>query len=231
MRPAKKPMKAPFVVTVSAVAAVASLVAGCGGRVPGGEETLFGNPPGPPEPPVTITSSTTCTTSTHVGDICAEGETVCAPTPAFSYVCKDGRWGNNLIGNPPLPENPCPVEQPFAGTACEMAPASKFQQCFYDDLCPARPPSQPATRMFACIEGTWVRTSNSYRAPCPTAPPPQGSACGPCVADIRAECTYNTSNGCPPVIAACDPKTSTWNVAISSCNPPPPPADAGVPDP
>jgi hypothetical protein len=227
MRPAKKPMKAPFVVTISAVAAAASLVAGCGGKVPGAsEEHEF--PSNPPGPPIT----TTCSSTTQAGDPCARNETTCTPSSSLTLGCANGKWENKsqIIGNPPFPEQ-CPIDEPTDGDRCWQGSNGTTQQlCSYADTCKLRPRSAPDFRTYHCYKSGWQRTTPAYTAECPSSPPQSGESCAACAGSLPAECTYGPSDSpCPPAVAVCDPTTLKWTVAITSCNPPPPPQDAGAP--
>jgi hypothetical protein len=164
----KKPLRAPFVMTVS-VAAAATFAIACGGKSLGTDLTVEPAPPYNPPP-----APTTCTPTTQPGDPCRAGESRCnveGPAPT-ALQCVDGVWRELPIGigNPPPPE--CP----------------------------------PAV--------------------CPATIPPNGASCTSCLGGSDVECTYPTAPDCPPIVATCDPKTLSWQVAIVSCNPPQP--DAGA---
>lgn len=197
---AKKAMKAPFVVTISAVAAAASMTMACGGRMPGGVDD---NPDtyNPPRPP---------------------------PTASVSY--NPPRPPDPPIGNPPPPQV-CPAVEPLEGTAC-VSYDGATQYCKYVDACDSRPRSAGAAKTYECNGVVWKRTTPAYNAACPAQQPQQGESCASCAHDYPAECTYslNTPYPCPPVSVHCDLGSLTWQRgAVASCNPPPPPFDAGAP--
>jgi hypothetical protein len=216
----KKPMKAPFVVTVSAAAAAVAFVAGCNGIV---EPQVFSNPPSSDPPPVTACSSTT-----QVGDACATTDIKCYRSGSVALECSNN---NTWEPEPQLPTNPpqppqeaCPDTDPREGAPCSGTSLT----CSYDDTCTSRPSNAGSSRVYSCVSFIWKRQSAPYVAACPAAPPQHGESCAPCALDLPAQCNYNANpSGCPPTIANCDPKTLTWQVAISTCNPPPP--DAGAP--
>jgi hypothetical protein len=187
----KKPMKAPFVITVSAAAAAVSILAGCNGLVEGRSIT---NPPDPPS--------------------CSEDDS-----------CPPGFVADHT--NPPAPARPaCPESEPKEGLSC----SGQISTCRYDDLCESRPSAASATRDYRCIGSTWTRESASYVAACPASPPNPGESCAACALQLPAQCNYagGTDPSCPGAVAFCDPKTLTWSLSISSCNPPPPDNDAGA---
>jgi hypothetical protein len=183
----KKPMKAPFVVTVSAAAVAVAFVAGCNGLVEG-DPNENGNQ-SPSTPPVWNPPR---------------------PEPPRPTT------------NPPPPEQPCPAAEPQDGALC----MGWVSQCTYKDRCETRPSDSSPARTYRCSGGQWNRTSPSYIAGCPAVMPRAGDSCATCGDHLPAQCNYLEGSGCPPAIAACDPSTLTWSVAISSCNPPPP--DAGI---
>ena len=195
----KKPMRSPFVITISVAAAAAGLMA-CGGKVNGGVSS--GGPDGPDGPD-------------GPGGSSGSSGTIGNPPPPQP----------TQITNPPAPPSECPAQEPTEGAACSTFGGG----CSYLDRCEGRPTTQSSYKTYTCASGTiWKRLSDHYMAACPSAPPGSGESCASCAGDYPAQCTYSTNTGCPPVVAACDPKTLTWNTSVSSCNPPPPPQDAGA---
>ena len=238
MQRRKKPMKSPFVVTISvaAVAAVSIASVACGGKVPtdgvgssgssgsssgsSGGSSGIGNPPPP----------TSCTSETRAGDPCSSafgnGECFSGKNGATLF-CEGNVWVEQPIeiSNPPPPEPQCPDQAPSEGSACNTyTPAA----CSYVDGCAARPATAPADKSFVCNAGTWKRSSPSYTAACPADVPSPGSSCAPCAGNYPANCAYPANgSGCPGPTAVCDPSTLTWSIAITSCNPPAVDAGAG----
>lgn len=235
MQPRKKPLKSPFVVTIS-VAAAASFAVACGGKIPsdgignssggsssgssGSSGTSGGvNPPAP---------NGSCGPTTKAGDYCVQTEAGCVDqTTGQPLYCDSGVWiGEPVTSNPPPPPTLCPDAAPTEGSSCN---GYGGEPCLYVDGCDARPDTAPKDKSFTCFGGAWKRTSPTYPAACPAAAPNSGDSCAPCAGSYPANCTYPQSNGCPGPVVTCDPNTLTWNVGASSCNPPaPPPADAGA---
>jgi hypothetical protein len=241
MQRRKKPMRSPFVVTISVAAVAAASLASvaCGGKVPtdgigssgsSGSSGTSGSSgssgtSGSLNPPAPVS----CTSSTRAGDPCS---------PSYASECFDGANGAALfcvegtwteqeipITNPPAPQPQCPETAPAEGSACNSYSAGA---CSYVDGCSARPSTAPPDKTFVCNGGAWKRSSGSYVAACPATPPSPGDSCATCAGSYPANCTYTSNgSGCPGPTAVCDPTTSTWNLAISSCNPPA--LDAGVP--
>jgi hypothetical protein len=185
--PRKKPLKAPFVVTLS-VAAAATFAAACGGKTSGVDDAT----PSTTNPP--------------------------PPTPTARPDFPDS-------SNPPPPEPVCPQLEPRDGEYCPVW----GQACEFFDRCAERPNGSPTNREFRCVSGRWQR-QHPYLANCPAVMPTNGATCAPCGDEYPVECKYpNGSKDCPPALAACDPKSLTWQISISSCNPPPPDAGGGGP--
>jgi hypothetical protein len=222
----RKPVRAPFVVTFSAVAiaGVASL-AGCSGKlegVPGGGSEMTTNPP-PPEPWLACPE-----TPPTVGDACGGNQPNCQyPTgtgcgPA-QYRCDGAKWQNTTPScNPPPPV--CPPAEPTAGASC----ASTGARCSFKDACAERPVTAPEARVYACFDGAWQRETKPYEATCPSVAPKHGDPCTSCGDAYPESCGYGDCGGTPTIHAKCDLKTGTWSVAEMSCNPPPPPIDGGA---
>lgn len=212
--PRKKPLKAPFVVTIS-IAAAASFAVACGGKAVALDEA-----PGRTNP----VPAATCTGTTRVGDPCNAGESSCGVEgPAPTYLdCRNGQWQTSGTYNPPSP--PCPPSEPRTGEAC--SPSFGGKACTYLDRCVDRPNGSPTDRRYWCTDHVWTR-QDAYRVSCPAKVPSSGDSCASCADGYPAECKYFETPDCPPVLAACDAQSNTWKVALSSCNPPP--VDAGGP--
>ncbi len=237
MQRRKKPMKSPFVVTISvaAVAAASLAAVGCGGKVPSdgigsssgssGSSSGSSGSSGGTNPPRPLG----CSSSTRAGDPCSptyEGECSDSETGAPLF-CEGNVWIAQPIEitNPPAPIPQCPETAPAEASACDTYSPG---DCSYVDGCAARPAGAPADKTFACKAGTWTRTSQSYVAACPADAPAPGDSCASCAGSYPANCTYPVNgSGCPGPTAVCDPKTLTWSVAITSCNPPAPDAGPG----
>ena len=125
---------------------------------------------------------------------------------------------------PPGPSLDCPGQEPAANSPCYANPGTS---CSFVDGCESRPSDVFSEKTFACLNGVWTQTSKHYAATCPVGPPTPGDSCAACAPDLPAQCTYGDDSGCSASVAVCDPKTLTWNVAISTCNPPAPDAGAG----
>ena len=232
----KKPMKSPFVVTISVAAVAAASLASiaCGGKVPtdgvgssgtsgtsgssgsSGSSGVIGNPPAP---------SSCRSGESEAGDPCrASASNECFGLDGAVLVCEESVYVDVRGTNPPPPPPQCPDQAPAEGTPCSSyTPAT----CAYVDGCEARPPAAPVDKSFVCSAGAWKRTSPSYVAACPAAVPAPGSSCATCAGSYPANCTYPNGSGCPGPTAVCDPSTLTWSVAITSCNPPAVDAGAG----
>lgn len=223
--PSKKPMKAPFVVTIS-VAAAATFAVACGGKA-------FDTGDGGPDP-VGPGTGYCDPARTKLGDPCSASQTSCTVSVPYGggtavLQCIDGQWSGSDIVNPPSPPSPpppvqrCPPTEPRGADYCY----AWGTQCTYLDLCAERPDGYPTNRVYECTNGSWKRQL-PYVATCPQPMPKNGDSCATCSDDYPVECKYPQGTGgtsCPPVVATCNQKTRTWQVSISSCNPPPP--DAG----
>jgi hypothetical protein len=122
--------------------------------------------------------------------------------------------------NPPAPD--CPASRPTPGASCYG-----YGPCGYTDTC-VDSPTGASTESFVCTAGTWRSMVEDYVAKCPKTPPVDGSSCA-CGAHFYGECGYGDCYGSPTTIARCDPTSGRWSVLPSTCNPPPPDADAGPP--
>ncbi|MCA9588560.1 MAG: hypothetical protein KC657_24755 [Myxococcales bacterium] len=221
----RKPVRAPFVVTFSAVAltGVASL-AGCAGKiesVPGGGGELITNPPPPKPTPQCPGAQPTVGASCSTTTPCSYSEgIVCGPV---SYVCTDGAWrALPSTCNPPPPA--CPDVEPTVGRSCVQAGA----RCSFKDSCAERPTSEPDSRVYTCFNGEWQRDRKPYEAACPSTAPSHGDPCTSCGEAYPPSCGYGDCGGTPTIHAKCDLEKGTWSVAEMSCNPPPPPIDGGA---
>jgi hypothetical protein len=192
----KRSLKAPFVVTVSAVAS-ASMLACLGGSSDQGltgAAALSGTDPAP---------SNTAAGSKPVPPVATNPPPVPVPPTAT---------------NPPPPHPPtCPAEQPQPGSPCDGDLTCTF---------PANgnTPCPGPTATCDAQTKTWLLSVVSCNPPppppaCPADLPAGGSACA--VAD--QSCSYPNGSGCPGPRATCDAQSKTWMIAITSCKPPPPP--------
>lgn len=172
MRRAKKPLKKPFVVTLSAVAAAAAAVA-CGGiaddggkgqtqinpppTVPTSVPGPITNPPGLPGP------APTCP-STNVNDSCqTEGDT-CTGGCGSNCHCFCGRWlGDNMTGSCNPPAFACPTNAPTPGDACNLP---STMTCSYPN--PSSPCPAPEYQCDA-TKRTWTAITSSCNPPPPDA--------------------------------------------------------------
>jgi hypothetical protein len=134
--------------------------------------------------------------------------------------CGGGVAGGDpgIIVNPPAKDH---VDPPTHQTDCSNlnvdAPCTTGDSC--GKLCTGDPE-------YKCIDGAWQGFAAGCNPPaqsCPATLPADGSSCS---GMEGRTCDYTTSTDCPPETAACDAKTATWTIAISTCNPPPP-VDAG----
>lgn len=128
-----------------------------------------------------------------------------------------GAGGSSGSGGSGGTSSGCPTSLPGDGTSCAVG----AKDCYYD-----RCGSEGLSDLVAsCNGGKWdVREGGTCNPPpppeeCPSSEPSTGAYCN--VAADRF-CSYPTSECCPDVEARC--VDYTWEVLISSCNPPPPPA-------
>jgi len=164
MRAKKKPLRKPFVVSLTALAATAIA---CGGSV-GSESTSGGSPnPGTPNPPTNppgVPGPTLTCPSTNVNDACqTEGDT-CTGGCGSNCHCFCGRWlGDNMSGscNPPAPA--CPTTEPTAGTTCNIP---STMNCNYDH--PTSPCPGP-TYTCDATKRTWTASIATCNPPPPDA--------------------------------------------------------------
>ncbi|HSO36337.1 MAG TPA: hypothetical protein VLT33_27610 [Labilithrix sp.] len=224
----KKPLRASFVVAVTVVAAAgAALTLGCDGKAHGSDlygGTSSGGTSGTSGTSGTYVPSGTCTSTTQYGDPCNPGESTCV-TRYELLECAGGYWQPASIGEPPPPPPLCPSFEPREGDFCD----SWGNECSFLDRCPDRPNGASSYHRWQCVNGSFQR-QDVYIAKCPAVRPNGGESCAACAGSYPAECTYFDGSGCSPAFVSCDPRTQTWQVAISAC-PPPPPADAGAPGP
>ncbi len=200
-------LRTPFVTTFAAAAAAAAVVA-CGGSVGGGNP-----PPLQSCPSAAPAVGDGCSVA---GDgVCSYGSGPCSP----AYRCVDGRFERRgAICNPPAPV--CPATEPLGGSTC-----ANDMVCTYPDACTAE-----GTNTATCAGGTWSVSAAKYTVACPAAKPTSGASCAACARHYPASCTYDPCfGGQPTTLAECSPSTGLWEVRSSSCNPPPPPRDAGTP--
>ncbi|MBL8721931.1 MAG: hypothetical protein JNL79_38460 [Myxococcales bacterium] len=209
MRP-RKPFRSPFVVT----AALAVLGAGCGSRVESTPTDGGVDGPGPGCPGSLPTRGEACI-----------GTTTCSYNPCGTQVatCTAGRW-ELMEGscNPPPPS--CPPELPAVGDPCGPANTG-FGGCSWADPC-------GTVRIAMYCDGRQWRGSGAPLpgATCPATLPPDGTSCAACVGRWPDRCEYSAGLcGSIPMttLSFCDATTKLWRNAVTTCNPPPPPIDAG----
>jgi hypothetical protein len=215
----KRRLRAPFVATVAAAAT--ALLPGCGGKAAGEPSSGDGGAEAGPEagpsqcPPTQPTNGSPCSGHLFCGDACG--------VPYGPVECVNGSWVQGAGGcNPPAPL-PCPTTEPSPGTSCSNAAG---QICSYPDECTGM------NVAFTCVSGLW-QGAGAPDGPvlCPSSVPPQGSSCAACAGRWPSDCNYGPDcNGSPTQTAVCDGTSGTWNILVSSCNPPPPPIEAGPPD-
>jgi hypothetical protein len=223
-----------FVVTLSASAAAAALVA-CGGSVQtnpavdGDADTT--DAPDSPDRPDTPRPATECPKAApRVGDPCIGTmycDYGCGPgttTSGNGFQCTGGKFEDRSHScNPPPPE--CPLSRPRLGASCV---GSSFGSCSYPDLCEDRPRDSSGFDALTCGLGVW-RLSTTYVATCPATEPIDGSSCT-CGDHYYGDCKYGDCYGIATTDAHCDAVTGIWRVMHSTCNPPPPDFDAGGAD-
>jgi len=190
-------LRAPFIVTVAAVA--------CGGSAEGGDERHVSvNPPYP--------SPYQCPSTAPVhGAACRPAGTACEYDVPCSFrqsaTCVDGVWnvtpGGPSTGscNPPFPMA-CPSVQPVEGTPCNLV----LGACPYVDR-------SGCASTATCNSGVWAITFEICNPPpCPVEPPIAGEACY----DPGAPCEYVDEVGCS-VLATC---SGAWNIEEQTCGGP-----------
>lgn len=216
----KRALRPSFVVTFAAAAAPLAAT-GCGAVVSpshcgdsDGGAPCDANPPGCPasQPafgtPCSIPETEQCVYAYH---------TACPGVPSQGSYC-DARthtWRNIASSCNPPPPSICPDSPPTQGSACVPG---RTTPCTYGN-CGGAPTTEarcdPST-------STWQVQQSSCNPPppmCPPAPPVAGT---PCMPGFGAGCAYGDCNGTPTTLAMCDYSTSTWQVRVASCNPPPP---------
>ncbi|MBX3222146.1 MAG: hypothetical protein KF795_16635 [Labilithrix sp.] len=202
-------LRRPFVVTVTAVAAVTATA--CGGTL--ADESLQQDPElssteCPTEMPRTGSCSLAAGTTCRYGD-CGGDSTMLATCVA------GGSWEIVTMScNPPPPLDACPAEEPVAGEPCYVDPAAT---CGYKDCLGT--PSVTAK----CKDYAWQVVEMSCNPPpppvaCPEKAPVEGT---PCNMKSTETCEYGDCYGVATTTAICNDQ-KTWNVAEVSCNPPPP---------
>ena len=154
-------LRRPFIVTVSAIAAIGA--AACGGgqieEVGGGDGEIVTNPPAP-----------TCPTAQPAdGDACDVASTRrcgyrdCGGTPSVTAECKtDLKWHVSTMSCNPPPPPSCPAVQPVSGAACNLEPS---QACGYKDCF-----GTPAVTAKCSADKTWSVLEHSCNPP---PPPPE----------------------------------------------------------
>ncbi|NOU28124.1 MAG: hypothetical protein HOO96_09495 [Polyangiaceae bacterium] len=214
----RKPLRSPFVVTVSALAvpaaaAVAVAVGGCSGAL------VTSNPP-PPDggvdqcPTTAPANGSSCNLA--AGVFCNYGE-------CNTLRCSDTQTWQTAAGscNPPPPQQ-CPAKAPQVGTTCGSVPAAGCTFPADGNLCIG------SASNFACDGDTQTWRSSS-KPTCPALPAAVGSPCGGlCPTTFDASCTYRASGPASEceIDRICD--NGKWMDSSPTCNPPPPLRDAGT---
>jgi hypothetical protein len=212
------PLRAPFVVTFATLttASFSFSLGACGGRQQTDDSpTPVTNPPFIGCPASVPASGSGCAG----GDSCSyDAGAGCGPTLAK---CGNDGWQIAVSTCNPPPIAPCPTSAPTAGEPC----ASSGNKCSYGE-CNQAGGYQP-TFEFSCTGGVWSNAlilSCNPPPTCPAQPPSPGTSCIGALGG--APCTYGDCFGQPTTTASC--VNSTWQVAVSSCNPPA--LDAGSTD-
>jgi len=145
----------------------------------------------------------------------------CGTIPTRVAVCNDGAWAVSLTScnPPPPPLATCPAEMPQPGTYCDyVGPACGYgaTSCGF--------PLQEAI----CVDSVWLITATPCNPPppttvCPGVKPVPGTACD----YVGPSCGYDPCSGSPVTIASC--LNGLWDVAMGSCNPPPPTCPVAAP--
>ncbi len=164
----KKPLRSPFVVTVSAAAAATFAVA-CGGKTSSLETTQE-----PPYNPPSVVRN--CTPATTAGSPCEQDGVSCVPLAGdqgdpISLRCLDGVWVNPNDSIPePFPpptcrpeDLSCPASIPTRGSSCASSCVGRYPaNCTY----PQGPDCPPSS---AACDANTLRWAVSYT----TCNPPQ----------------------------------------------------------
>lgn len=193
-------LRAPLVVTALAGAALSA----CGGAV------VTPTPVCPADPPA---AGAACDPLTARGGTCGYGS--CQGRPITQATCdpQARTWAVSTSRcDVPVPMRACPTAQPANGDRCDATrdPAS----CNYGWSDCLRGPAVTAR----CEADTWrlaVATCNPPAPTCPVTPP---NTDDPCVSSLS--CEYGDCAGAPTTFARCE--SGRWQVAMASCNPPPP---------
>ncbi len=116
----------------------------------------------------------------------------------------------------------CPELVPTSGAACTGS-----ESCSYESKCGGM--SATCVQAWRDSGRTWsVTETRPSDTGCPSTMPVSGSPCDECHLPTTS-CSYTTAVDCfgMPLGASVSCYNGKWNVSISSCNPPPPPRDAG----
>lgn len=156
------------------------------------------------------------------------GSTITPPSADASVVSDREPEPDVVITNPPPPPGVCPATPPTVGEPCRplLGPTGT---CRYGliRMCGA----YPQYNEFACSDGRWITAiatcnpppPDAGPSPCPTDPPAAGAYC-----TGSATCSYDSCQN-PRSIGYARCTGSAWELGYASCNPPPPPVDAGPP--
>jgi hypothetical protein len=212
---------------------IVTAAVGCGGRFETAETSDAGNDANDAASD-TLVSGCPVTGEPKAGTPCAPDGVFCdtgkCSAPEWRggsfYSCDKGIWQVGVSTcNPPPPETPCPASEPTVGGACSGYYA---KDCSYPDKCPTNP-TDYGSNDYRCNAGVWQLTSPDYVAPCPASEPTSGASCD-CAPHMKLKnCDYRDCYGIPVLRATCSEATKTWSILETSCNPPPPPMDAGSP--
>jgi hypothetical protein len=143
----RRVLRRPFLATL---AAVATFLPACGGRVENGNATPATTAPPPAAdadvcPSVQPNENDPCTGVLS----CSYGNCDYSPADAFNADCTNGAWSLSHGCNPPPPA--CPTNEPTGGTACSLFTAGG---CGYTNAC-------GTTTLYDCTGGTWAISSSS----------------------------------------------------------------------
>jgi hypothetical protein len=193
-------LRAPLVVTVIAGAALSA----CGGAV------VTPSAQCPSDPPA---AGASCDPAAVRGGTCGYG--VCQGRPLTQATCdaQTRVWTvSSLRCEVTPPTRACPAAQPSDGARCDASldPAS----CNYGWSDCLRGPAVNVR----CEGGAWRAAVSTCNPPAPACPPSAPATDDPCVGALS--CNYGDCAGAPTTYARCE--SGRWQVAESSCNPPPP---------
>jgi hypothetical protein len=200
----RKNLKAPFLVTFAAMAAVApAVLSGCGSSVVTGSG-------GGDCPAAMPGAGTDCSGETLQ---CGYGEDECGSP--IEFTCSGGKWaqsGPTVSCNPPPPD--CPAATPAQGSSCPIPGMA----CTY-----------PGTggcvfEVQASCDANLTWQVSEIMSPCnppgcPAEIPTQGE---PCVPPWEGTCTYTVDTGCGPLPETAICENGQWSLSTTICNPPPP---------